>query len=399
MALPSPGGGPVKALAIAGVAVRRLLRDRSNIFFVFLLPLLLILVLGVAFGGEFDPRVGVVAVDSGALGEDLAERFRAVAGISVRDKEDAAEMKLAIERGQLEAGVVIPEGYDSALRAGEAVSVEFIARAEESNLALKNTIESVVIEQGALVRAAALAEAEGTAPFSDALETARDSAESAEGLAVRQSTVGEPFVFDKLGRFDLGAYSQLLLFVFLTSMTGSTALIQSRQLGVSTRMLSTPTSVGTILLGEGLGRFGVAMVQGLLIIAGTSIAFGVDWGDPLGATAVFLVFSLGASGVGMLMGAVFRNDQQAGGAGVMIGIGLGALGGCMLPLSIMKVFSEPLWRAAHVTPHAWGIEAFEELILNGGTIADIWLELAVLASFAVVVFALGVWRLRVALTR
>ncbi len=83
----------------------------------------------------------------------------------------------------------------------------------------------------------------------------------------------------------------------------------------------------------------------------------------------------------------------------MLGIGLGALGGCMVPLAIMKIFSPTLWKVAHITPHAWGIQAFEELILRNGTIADITLELAVLARFAAVVFALGAWRLRVSLTR
>ncbi len=141
------------------------------------------------------------------------------------------------------------------------------------------------------------------------------------------------------------------------------------------------------------------MFQGLLIMLGSSIAFGVDWGDTVGAVAIFVLFSLGAAGTGMLMGATFKNDQQAGGVGVMLGIGLAALGGAMVPLTIMKIFSPVLWQVAHITPHAWGIEAFEELILRNGTIADILLPLAVLAGFAIVMFALGIWRFRVTLTQ
>ncbi|MDH4140118.1 MAG: ABC transporter permease [Coriobacteriia bacterium] len=389
----------MKVLTIAGTSVRRLTRDRSNIFFVFILPMLLILILGAAFGGSSDPRVGVVSSGSGALGEDLAGRISEVEGITVSDWEDKDSLVLAVERGQLEAGVVIPEGYDDTLRNSESVTIEFVSRPDPSAEALKNTVDSAATEQGALLRAAAFTVGQGTADFSEALETAEDVAVATKGLVIEQRTVGEPFAFEQLGRFELGAYSQLLLFVFLTSMTGSAALIQSRQLGVSERMLSTPTPVRTILAGEALGRLSVAMVQGLLIIFGTALMFGVDWGDPLGATATFLVFSLGASGVGMLMGATFKNDQQAGGIGVLVGIGFGALGGCMLPLSIMKIFSPTLYNVAHITPHAWGIEAFEELILYGGTIADITLELAVLAAFAAVVFALGAWRLRAALTK
>ncbi len=389
----------MKILAIAATSVQRLFRDRTNIFFVLLMPMLLILVLGAAFGGESDPRLGIVSGGSGALESDLVERIEAIDGVAASRWDDRATIILAIERGQLEAGVVIPEGYDEALLAGEKVNVEFAAKPEESAQALTITVQSVLTDQGAILQAASYAESKGAGTFAESLARAEGIAATAKGLDVEQSSAGEPFVFDQLGRFELGAYSQLLLFVFLTSMTGSTALIQSRQLGVSERMLSTPTSVRTILLGEALGRFAVALVQGLLIIVGTALMFGVDWGDPLGAAATFIVFSLGASGVGMLMGATFKNDQQAGGIGVMIGIGMGALGGCMLPLAIMKIFSPTLWKVAHITPHAWGIEAFEELILRGGTIADITLEIAVLSAFAAVVFALGAWRLRVSLTK
>jgi ABC-2 type transport system permease protein len=157
--------------------------------------------------------------------------------------------------------------------------------------------------------------------------------------------------------------------------------------------------VRTILVGESLGRFGVAMVQGLFIMVGSAVVFGVDWGDPLASAAILIVFSLGAAGVGMLMGSVFKNDQQAGGLGVVLGLGLAALGGCMLPLAVMKVYSPAVWKVAHITPHAWGIEAYEEVIIRGGGLPDIVPQLAILAGFALVVFVAGSWRLRVALTR
>ena len=389
----------MKVLAIALTSVRRLFRERTNIFFVFILPMLLILILGAAFGGGYDSRVGIVAVEGGELGRDLTRRIEAADGVDARSVESRDAAILMVERGQLEAAVILPEGYDAALRQGESVTVTFVSRTDASAQALRNTVDSAITEQGSVLRAAAFARSRGVGDFDQALATAEEISSSAKGLRIEESTVGEPFVFTQLGRFQLGAYTQLILFTFLTSMTASTALIQSRQLGVSRRMVSTPTPVRTILAGEALGRFGVAMVQGLLIIVGTSVFFGVEWGDPIGAAAIFLLFALGASGVGMLMGAVFNNDQQAGGIGVMLGIGLGALGGCMIPLTIMKIFSPTLYQVAHITPHAWANEGFETLILHNGTIGDITLELGVLAAFATVVFALGAWRLRVSLTR
>jgi ABC-2 type transport system permease protein len=389
----------VKALYIAAASVRRMLRERSNIFFVFLLPMLLILVLGAAFGGTQDPRVGVVSGEAGELGVQLEEGIAASEGLDARSYADREELILAVERGQLEAGVAIPAGYDQALQAGRTVAVEFVSRPEQTAQALRNTVEAAVSRQAAVLRAAAFASGKREAAFIDAHRLAVEVALETPGLQIRQQSLGEPFSLDRLGQFDLGAYSGVLLFVFLTSTAGSAALIQSRRLGVSRRMLSTPTSVSTILAGEALGRFGVALVQGLFIMIGSALFFGVDWGDPVAALVILALFALGAAAVGMLMGAVFKNDQQAGGIGVVAGLGLAALGGCMLPLTIMKQFSPGLWRVAHITPHAWGIKAFEEIIIRDGSLLDIGLELGVLAGFSLVVFTLATWRLRVALTR
>jgi hypothetical protein len=45
----------VKALTIAWVAIVRLIRERTNIFFVFILPIGIIVIIGAQFGGSFTP--------------------------------------------------------------------------------------------------------------------------------------------------------------------------------------------------------------------------------------------------------------------------------------------------------------------------------------------------------
>jgi hypothetical protein len=46
---------------------------------------------------------------------------------------------------------------------------------------------------------------------------------------------------ETLGRFGVGASSELILFMFLMSMIGGIGLIEARRLGVIRRILSTPT--------------------------------------------------------------------------------------------------------------------------------------------------------------
>jgi ABC-2 type transport system permease protein len=111
---------------------------------------------------------------------------------------------------------------------------------------------------------------------------------------------------------------------------------------------------------------------------------------------VLALFAAVAAGAAMLVGAVMHNDEQASGITVMVGLGLGALGGSMLPLDL---FGSTMRTIAHVTPHAWANDAFAELGRRGGTLLDILPQLGVLAAFAVVLIGLASWRLRLTLTR
>jgi linearmycin/streptolysin S transport system permease protein len=196
--------------------------------------------------------------------------------------------------------------------------------------------------------------------------------------------------------FNYTAPSNLVLFVFITSLAGAAALIEERRLGVTRRMLAAPTTASTILFGETLGRFLVALLQGLIVFVVGWLVFGVDWGDPPAALLLVTVFALVGTGAGMLFGTVLRTAEQATSIGPPVGIALGMLGGCMWPLAIVP---EPMRLAGHLFPHAWAMDAFIDLISEDAGVAGIAGKLAVLAGFAAVLLALATWRLRRALVR
>lgn len=386
----------VKAIAIARNNVTRLLRDRSSIFFVFIFPLALVLLIGLQFGGSFAPRLGVLAQTPGDQAQGLVDRLIDEQRLEVVIFEEEQALVDAVEQGSLAAAVVVPEGYDAALENGTPVEVGFVARPDGAGAVLQTVVEEALTSSTLDVAAARFVVDQGLAGFDEAEQAVHLVAPDLSEIEVTTRTVGESLFPATLGRFDLGASSQLILFMFITALSGAAVLIQTRQLGLSRRMLATPTEVRTIILGEGLGRFGVVLVQGLYIMIASLLAFRVDWGDPIGAAAILVTFSAVGAAAAMLMGSVFSNAEQAGGVGVMVGLGLAALGGCMLPL---ELFSPTLQTIAHVTPHAWAIDAFAELVQRRGGMLDILPELGVLAAYAIVLGLIATWRLRAVITR
>jgi ABC-2 type transport system permease protein len=76
---------------------------------------------------------------------------------------------------------------------------------------------------------------------------------------------------------------------------------------------------------------------------------------------------------------------------LLLALGLAAFGGSMVPL---EVFPDSVRAIAHATPHAWGNDAFAELIRDEGDVADILPELGILLGYAAILLSLATWRLR-----
>lgn len=380
----------MKALWIGLANLRRMFRVRTNIFFVFVFPMVLILVLGATFGGSSSPRLGVVSTGSGPLGTALLHQFEQTPHLRVVTVPDPASLLTQVERGSLAAGVIIPPGYDAAIRAGRVVALRYLARPDQSSQQLGETVRGAVAKQATLLGTARFAVAQHAAPSFDA-GLASATRTPVRAVSVTQTTAGTTLFSRTLGQFDEGAWTELLLFLFLTAMTGSVALIETRRLGLSRRMLATPTQPATLIIGETLGRVLISCVQALVIIVGSALLFAVNWGQPAAVAAVVIVFALVAAGAGVFVGTLFRSEQQATGVSLLLGLGLGALGGCMVPL---EVFSPTMRQVAHITPQAWGNDAFAKLVGHHASVAGILPQLGALAAYAVVLLALAAWRFR-----
>ncbi|MEX2550003.1 MAG: ABC transporter permease [Nitriliruptoraceae bacterium] len=395
----------VKVLTLVGVELRRFLRDRSNLFFVFLFPLLLVVFIGAQFGGEPTTDLGLVAAEDDQQAAEVRDALDTLSGVQVVDYRGRAALEDDVERGLVPGGLVLPVGFGEAVRAVEPVEVTFVGRPDATSASLQTLVASVLAEQEQ-PGAAAMLLAEGREATGDTgaepaalRERALALGDHTASIEVSATTLGTDELaeeFGGLGQFDLGASSQVFLFTFLTSLAGSAALIQTRQNGVARRMLSTPTSSWTILTGIAGGRLAVALFQAGYIVAATRLLFDVNWGDPLATTAVIVLFAVTAAAAGMLVGSVFSNDSQASGAGVGLGLGMAALGGSMVPI---ELYPPVMARLAHITPHAWANEAMAELVRRDGTITDIVPQLTALGAFAAVLLALGAWALQRSLSR
>ncbi len=384
----------MKVLAIAATDVRLLLRWRMNIFFLFVLPMLIILLLGVAFGGSNHAQIGVVAPQT-PLARQFVANLESRPATNLHRYTDVAALQRAVARGNLDAGLVVPAQYDRLLESGKGAIVSFFARPASVAQQLRTTIQSVADQQSRGLAVAQLLVRRQHIPFRQALSRSRAAATGAPAIDVKLTAPDGSRYTGATGRFDAGASAELLLFIFLTSLNATISMIETRRLGITRRILSTPTSMRVLVSGQVLGRFAIALVQALIIIAGSLLFFGVHWGNPLGTAAVVIAFCLVSTGVAVLLGSLFSNGQQAGPVAMLLGLGLAALGGSMAPL---EIFPKTARTIAHITPHAWANDAFSKLLKHGGDLATVLPQVGVLFAFAAVALTVATWQLRRSLT-
>ncbi len=383
--------GPV--LAIAGTSLRRFLRDKSNYFFVFVFPLLMVVIIGLQFGDRSAARI--IVVGDGVLTDSLVSRVQDD-GITVRRLDDAEDARSRLARRRADAAVVITPDDEDAFANSSAVDVEVATGSTDRSPLIGPVIDralSAIDRDQAAVNALVAVGVDRTAAI-QAMASAGDAGPRMAESVAGGDTLSDEFV--GLGRFDLGAAQQLSLFVFLSSLTAATSLIQSRQLGVTRRELSAPVRPSQVILGEVLGRFVIAFTQGIYIIAGSALLFGVNWGDPIATGTVLLAFCGVSASAAMVLGALLDNENAASGVGVGVGLVLAAMGGSMFPLEFMP---DVMRRVSTVTPHRWAYEAYAEITRRGGGIGDVLGPLAVLILMTAVLLPVGSILLRRSLAR
>jgi ABC-2 type transport system permease protein len=382
------------AFAYSGVILRQLTRDRSALFFLVVLPVAIITIIGTVFGGVDQLRIGVVAPAGDPYAVALVEALEDADGVSVVRYDDLEAVRRAVRRQVVVQGVVLPDGFGDALRSEGRVEVTYVVNPTSSDwFTVRATVDGIVGETGVRATAAVVAAQLLDSTVGEQL-VAVDRVDRSAPLPVEVTEVGAARVRD-LSEFSLVAPQQLVLFAFVNSLGAGTALVIARRSGVLRRAFATRTSLRVLLLGILLGWFCVALLESALIMGVGTLAFGVRWGDPVAAVALALVYAATCTGAGLLLGALGRNEDRVAAIGPATGMVLGALGGCMMPL---EFFPPGMLAVARLTPHYWGVTAWQALVVDGAGFGVIGVRVMVLGGFALVLVGLATVVLRRELT-
>ena len=404
-----------------------LLRDPGGLFVLFLMPVMFMVVFSLALGGLFEEgaaegsaralEVPVAVGGAGEVAEQVVEQLDATEGLAIVREQDgqpltADQVAQLVADGEYPVGVVFPEGLtalleDPRILMGEQVEpleVDVIvdpATTAQVTGPLEGALDAVLQQVvGQRLNQAGIAvwfEQVAAGLPAEVREQAaawmQQSGEGAGALPVTTRRRVPPGVereqFPDQYQQNAAAYTVMGVFFIATVMIES--IFRERRSGAMRRLRAAPVGRAPIVISKLAPFYVVNLIQIVIMFAIARFAFGLELGFIPAVVVVSAALALVATGMGIALAGVARSETQGTGLAVIVVLTTSALGGVMVPRFIMP---EAMQQIGNITPQAWAIQGYQDVLVRGQGLSGVWLEAGVLLIFAAVFTAIGVWRFR-----
>jgi ABC-2 type transport system permease protein len=380
-----------RALIVALREVRTYLQDKVDLAFSLLLPIAIFALMFGAFGGEslFHGTAYVVNEDQdGAYSTLLVDRLDGLDNLDVElVTPAAAETKL--ERSDLLMVLYIPEGFSTKLASGEPAQLIFRQRGnggQEGQIVaslVRGMAEEIDQQFQVLSQVENALAGRGIPPESIVMTTQQFLAQEQDSPTVRvgEETVGSSP--DPVNQFLPGIVTMFVLFAITIS---ARAIVEERKKGTLERLITTRLSMGQLFLGKFLASVSRGFVQTVILL---TLAYAVfQLFTPVSfieSLVVAVIFAGAASALGLIIASVARTEDQATWIAVFFTMAMVMVSGTFFEISEGSVMAA----ISKISINTYANDAFRTIIAEGGSLADLGLELGVLAGVIGVGLALS----------
>jgi ABC-2 type transport system permease protein len=401
----------MRVIDIALKDLTQILRDWRAATFLIAMPIAFTLLFGFVFGGfsagETDPRLPVAFVDQDR-GEMAAriltmiERSSVVRPVFPSDED--IEKRVADE--EFAAAIIIPSGFSDGLVENKAINFTVIVdtsttagmtalgEIQSVSTRLHTAIQTAQISTGAFQAQQSFQDtAEQQMYFTDALEqTIAAWDEPPIEVNITLATFDQAEQDAQQNAFAHSSPGMMAQFAIAGLMGAATIVVLERKSRALSRLLTTGVSQVEILLGHYLAMFVMIIVQfSLLTFFGQFFLQLRYYQQPLATLAMIIATALFSASLGLLIGTVAKTDDQVVVFSLIPMFVLAGLGGAWVPLEFTP---ETVQIIGHISPVAWIMDGFKDILIRGAGFNEILLPLVVLLGFTIICLSLTLWRFR-----
>lgn len=274
----------MKLWTILWFEIRKLIRARVVLLNLFLLPLLLIFILGNALSAVFDSGedikldksvVTLVKPAGEAAGDFGLQEFldspEIKSSIEARSGVSREQAEADLRSGKIDFAVVIPEGFEANVNMGQPAHWEYILGKDHlKNHVATMTFDAYLDEVNRIQASAIVLGPEKAIPAQAGAEN------NAAFSYVENASLNEKG--DSYSAFQYYAASMLIMFLLYSGLMVNESLNSEIEGKTLYRLGSMPISPLQIFVGKIFGNSIVTLLQAAVIIFGTSWLYGVKWG-------------------------------------------------------------------------------------------------------------------------
>lgn len=316
--------------------------DKRGILLTFLLPIILITLFAFSFGGvgrkKSAPRPSVLLVvdkDTTKTSKDFVKKLDAMPTLKVISLSEQ-EAVTRIEKGQNTAAIILDSGFEKAVNTDSKMPLEVKydkAREIQAQMILAVVRGRIMHNYGDL----------------NALNKVNIPMTS-----VIKETNNKP----NPGLVQAVGGTAVMMLLFSVAAIGG-GMLDEKESGTLKRLLISPVKPIHILL----GKMGAAMIVSVIQLSAMFIFAWLAFGLPIfmdiwSLILLILSISFAVSSFGVFLVSTVKTRQQLNGMSTIIIILMSAIGGSMIPISMMPGFIQDI---AGISVNYWGIQGFFDI--------------------------------------
>ncbi|MGZ4853404.1 MAG: ABC transporter permease [Halobacteriota archaeon] len=369
-----------RAFAVTKRVLRDLKNDRRQLVLIFIAPLLVISIFGVAFTGSVkDVRVVVVngdtPVGNSSLSDKIISNFdTSVLNVAYANTESDAVGQ--VQNGSASAAIVFPSHFTQFV----------VARASgQTSVPPANTTITLLADKS---------NPNVSDPIIATVNTA--VAQTIQGLG-RQAPVSvdsSNAVYGANAQFiDFFAPGIICIAVWqLTTLLTLISFVGERTSGTLFRLLASPLKESELVAGYAVAFGIIGIAQSAVLLSAAVILFHVTIvGDVLLAFGVIALLALVSEGLGIMLSSFARREAQAIQFLPIVVLPAFLLSGVFWPIQAIPEWLRPV---SYILPTTYAVEAVRSVILRGWGLDKIYPDVIALLIFAGVFLVLATILLR-----
>jgi ABC-2 type transport system permease protein len=176
------------------------------------------------------------------------------------------------------------------------------------------------------------------------------------------------------------------------SLVASALAVKEKETGTIEQLMMTPAQTNEMLLAKTSPVFVVMMVVIFLALITSILVFGLPVRGALWLfTLAGACAAMAGIGIGVMIATVSKSQQQAQLLTFFVNPPITLLSGATSPIDNMADFFQKL---SYVDPLRYLVTIVRGVTLKNAPWSALWPNLAALAAFAIVLFAISAWRFR-----